>query len=93
MYQRFQDFSETNGIDEAIRAMVLEEYTTDEIVKRLKDHGKVDAVDLVSDGRMILAFTEEEHSRLKGDYEAAKAAGVNVSAVRFFSKEEMQEVR
>ena len=92
VYQRFQDYSSANGVGEAVRAMVIEEYTTNEIVKRLKDHDMVDAVDLVSEGRMILTFTEEEHARLTGDYAAAKAAGVNVSSVRFLSKAEMQEV-
>ena len=96
MYQRFQDFSETNGIDEAIRAMVLEEYTTDEIVKHLKYDRKNDAMDLVSESRRPhdpgVHESPKRNSRLKGDYKAAKAAAMNVSAVRFLSKDKIQEV-
>lgn len=60
--------------------------------KLLAEQNKTDFVDFVSGGRVYLAFSERELAGWKADFEAAKAAGVDVSAAEWFSKEETQEV-
>ena len=58
----------------------------------LAEQNKTDFVDFVSAGRLYLAFSEKELAGWKADFDAAKAAGVDVSAVQWYTKEETQEV-
>lgn len=80
------------GKAEAIRATALEQYTVAEVLKVIREHGRETDVDLVSGGLTELAFSEQELAEAKADFAAAQAAGVDVSRVKWLSKEEVQEV-
>ena len=45
VYEKFQTYSSANGEAEAVRAMVLEEHTVDEIVAKLHEYDMEDAVE------------------------------------------------
>lgn len=81
------------GKEEAIRGLELENYTANQIAKILQDNDKVQHVDFVQGGRVILLFTEREQEDLRAEFDAAKAAGVDVSEVQWLTKEEVQSVR
>ncbi|KAK7685831.1 hypothetical protein QCA50_011177 [Cerrena zonata] len=81
----------SRSTDEALRAYRIEEYVVGEVKKLLAEQNKTDFTDFVSNGRLYLAYSEKELAGWKADFEAAKAAGVDVSAVEWFSKEETQE--
>ena len=63
-----------------------------EVKKLLEEAGQLDFVDFVPGGRLALIFTEAELASAKADFAAAKEAGVDVSNVKWFTKEETQEV-
>lgn len=79
-------------MDDAVRALALEQHTVSEMAKLLKGNNKEDFVDLTHGGRLILLFTDQEHSEVKADYEAAKAAGIDMSGVQWLVKEEVWNV-
>lgn len=54
--------------------------------------GKAKDVDFISSGRVIFLFTEEEEAFTHAEFEAAKASGLDMSGVTWFTKEETQEV-
>ena len=80
------------GKDEAIKGLELENHTAAQVAKILKDNNKVDDVDFVPGGRVILLFTALEQQAARVEYEAAKAAGIDVSDVQWLSKDEVQSV-
>ncbi|RPD57280.1 FAD dependent oxidoreductase [Lentinus tigrinus ALCF2SS1-7] len=90
-FQGVVGYSALYGTDEAVRAIALEQHTASEIVKLVKDTGAEAAVDLVEGGHTTLLFTEPEVVASKADYAAAQAAGINVSDVKFLTKEEVKE--
>lgn len=75
-----------------MRGLELENYTANQITKILQDNDKVQHVDFVQGGRVILLFTEREQEDLRAEFEAAKTAGVDVSKVQWLRKEEVQSV-
>lgn len=81
------------GIGEALKQLAIEQYTANEIVRVVESHGVEDAVDLVAGGHIDLLFSEEDAEYFNADYEAAKQAGVDVSAVEWYTKEDMIRVR
>ncbi|KAJ7817054.1 FAD dependent oxidoreductase [Mycena olivaceomarginata] len=58
------------------------------IVKLISDEGWTDAVDLVENGHTTLLFTSSELAGVEADFNAAKAAGMNLAEVNWLSKEE-----
>lgn len=58
----------------------------------IQTSGLSDAVDLVEGGHFDLLFSEVEVEDMVADFEAAKVADIDVSAVRFHSKDEMKKV-
>lgn len=80
------------GIDDALRGLEIERYTTNEILKILKEHRLERYVDWVPGGRLMLYFTDQEYNVAKADYEAAKSSGSSVDMVQWLSKEETREV-
>ncbi|RPD57281.1 FAD dependent oxidoreductase [Lentinus tigrinus ALCF2SS1-6] len=90
-FQFFTEYVAAHGTEDAVRAIALEQYVASSIVDLLHSTGQADAVDLVAGGRVYLLVSEDQEARAKADYEAAKAAGVDVSAVRFLGKEEVLE--
>ena len=86
------EYADAHGTEDAVRAVALEQHVTSSIVHLLRSTGKADPVDLVAGGRLYLLVSENQEARAKADYDAAKAAGVDVSAARFLDKEEMLRV-
>ncbi|OBZ73683.1 hypothetical protein A0H81_06486, partial [Grifola frondosa] len=90
VFKDFQAQAAAHGTDEALRALAVEHHTADEILRILHELGQERSVDLVAGGHVDLMFTEAEVIRMKGDYEAAKAAGVNVSDAQWLKKDETE---
>lgn len=55
-------------------------------------NGLEDVVDLVTEGRFDMFFIEKDLIAAKEDYQQAENAGVDLSEVKWFTKEEMKEV-
>lgn len=91
-FAHFTALSKVFGQEDAIRSLELERYTSTEIRKIVEETGRIGDVDLVSDGRVILLFSKEEEENTRSEFEAAKAAGIDVSEVEWFTKEETTKV-
>ncbi|KAI0364567.1 FAD dependent oxidoreductase [Pilatotrama ljubarskyi] len=90
-FHDFAAYSALYGTDEAIRAVHLENRTVADIVHLVQQTDKQAHLDLVAGGRTHLLFTDPEIAETMLDYELAKKAGVDVSDVDFFTKEQVQE--
>ena len=62
-------------------------------MKFLKERDLVDAVDLFEGGRITVFRTQEEELESRRDFAAAKAAGLNLSSVRWIPNHELIGVR
>lgn len=89
-FENFVRIKKERGADEAIRGVKLEQYTVSEVIRILKENNMTEYVDLVPGGRLYLLFTEEEYTVGHADYLAAAEAGIDVSDVRWLSKEQVQ---
>ena len=81
------------GRDEATRAYEVEAYTTRSIVSTIQEHRWNDDVDMVNGGHVRVYFTEEAASSAKKDLERARASSLDLKAVRWIGKEEMETVK
>ncbi|KZV72825.1 FAD dependent oxidoreductase [Peniophora sp. CONT] len=79
------------GKDEAIRAVDLERHVFSEIGNLVNEHGWAKKVDFVPSGRVTMAYTQDDYDEIKLDYDSAVAAGVDVSADVWLTKEQMKE--
>ncbi|KAI9449965.1 FAD dependent oxidoreductase-domain-containing protein, partial [Lactarius psammicola] len=79
------------GIFEAIKSVRIEEHVVDAITSLVKNAGLKNEVDLVEGVRTNLFFTNEEGAEALEEYEAAKAAGIDVSAVEWLSQSEVEK--
>ncbi|ETW78513.1 hypothetical protein HETIRDRAFT_459844 [Heterobasidion irregulare TC 32-1] len=79
------------GVEDAIRAVALEDYTVSQITTLVKTQNLTDAVDLVTGGRIHLLVTQKEIEEARADYIAAKGAGVDVSTSEWLSQEVVKE--
>lgn len=89
---RFASLSRDYGVDHALRTLDLERHTASAMVDIVHRENMETKVDLVDGGHIELIFTNEEADYMKADYDAAKAAGVNLDGVEWLSKEFMQSV-
>ena len=89
----FGGHAKTWGISDAIRAVHVENHVVDAITSLVKEAALEDEVDLVEGVRTILFSTKEEEAETRDEYDAAKAAGINVSVVEWLTKSEVEEVR
>jgi hypothetical protein len=71
-----------------MRSFELENHTTSEIVKLIREEGWTETVDLIQGGHTTIFFTPGELAASKADYEAAKVAGIDLTDVRWLTKEE-----
>ena len=83
----------TWGIPDAIRAVHIEEHVVNMITSLVKNSGLKNEVDLIEGTRTALFFTKEEEAAARDEYEAAKAAGIDVSAVEWLTEVEVEKVR
>jgi hypothetical protein len=81
------------GIFDAIKSVRIEEHVVDAITSLVKSAGLENEVDLVEGVRTNLFFTDEEEAEARDEYEIAKAAGIDVSAVKWLSQSKVEEVR
>ncbi|KAI0079421.1 FAD dependent oxidoreductase [Panus rudis PR-1116 ss-1] len=91
VFFEFTRLQKERGTEEAKRALEIENYTVREVEKILEETETKDFVDFVPGGRLNLEFTPEEHEEVYADYLAAKEAGLDLSGVQWFTKEETQE--
>lgn len=92
----FFDFRATSaafGVFDALRGAALEAHVADELARIVAAHDLAEKVDMVDAGRVNLFFTEVEEAEARADWDAASAAGVDVSGVEWLSKEDTDEVR
>ncbi|KAH9964389.1 FAD dependent oxidoreductase [Lactifluus volemus] len=87
----FQKDVDEWGIFEAIKAVHIESHVVDAIASIVKGDGIENEVDLVEGVRTVLFFTKEEQAEAYDEYEAAKAAGMNVSSVEWLTESEVEE--
>ncbi|TFK68906.1 FAD dependent oxidoreductase [Pluteus cervinus] len=78
------------GTSDAAKGFALENHTSQEIVDIIHQHGLGPAVDLVKGGHITLFVTDKEEAQVRADYDAAKAAGVELHEIKWISKEEMR---
>ena len=91
-FQDFSSYAGSYGTDEALRAVALEKHVVTEVVKLVKDSGKEADIDLVSGGTTMLWVSDEEAAQGRADYDAAKAAGADLSEVHLLTSDEMLKV-
>jgi phage-related protein len=89
----FQKDVDEWGIFEAIKAVNIEAHVVDAITSLVKGAGIENEVDLVEGVRIVLFFTKEEQAEAYDEYEATKAAGINVSSAEWLTESEVEEVR
>ena len=89
----FAHNSTSTSKEDAVKQVLLERNCTDSIVDFIKANGLESTVDLVSEGRIDLFFTDEDAKGAKEDYDQAKEAGVDLSKVEWIEKADMKEVR
>ncbi|KAI0032695.1 FAD dependent oxidoreductase [Vararia minispora EC-137] len=90
----FFDFASDSaafGVEEAVRAVKIEDYVVDELAKIIRENGLQDTVDMTEGGRTALGLTDAEMVYAKTSYESAKAAGVDVSNTTWLTKEEVRQ--
>ncbi|KAF9013800.1 FAD dependent oxidoreductase [Hymenopellis radicata] len=92
VFEAFSAQAKLYGIEQAVRGYELENYTARAIVKIIEDHGLANTVDLVHGGHATLFFTEEEEHQSREDFRQAKEAGIDLTSVRWYTKEEMHKV-
>jgi hypothetical protein len=81
------------SVSEAKKQYYLEQHTASELLDIIYANKWENEVDLVNGGHLQLLTTKEEETAMRMDYEAAKAAGLDVDPVGWISKEEMFNVR
>ncbi|TFK48504.1 FAD dependent oxidoreductase [Heliocybe sulcata] len=86
----FHEYALKYGQEEAVKSMAIENHTINRIIDLIRADGVEDEVDLVVGGHISLVLTNEEMANAKADYEAAKAAGLDLSQVKWIDKDEMQ---
>ena len=91
-FQDFSSYADAYGTDEALRAVALEKHVVTEVVNLVKDSGKEADIDLVSGGTTMLWLSDEEAAQGRADYDAAKAAGADLSEVHLLTSDEMLKV-
>lgn len=89
----FVNDTATWGIFDAIKSVRIEEHVVDAITSLVKNAGLENEVDLVEGVRTNLFLTNEEEAEALHEYKAARAAGVDVSAVEWLSQSEVEKVR
>ncbi|KAJ7210403.1 FAD dependent oxidoreductase [Mycena pura] len=90
VFMDFRGYQSKYGTDQAMRAFEMENRTTAELVKIIRGQGWAGTVDLVEGGHTSLFLTPNEQADLKADFEAAKAAGIELKDVRWLTEEETQ---
>ncbi|KAI0297829.1 FAD dependent oxidoreductase [Multifurca ochricompacta] len=90
-FQGFQRNTAAWGIIDAIRAVHIEEHVVEAIASLLQDSGLENEVDLVEGVRTNLYFTKEEEEKARDEFEAAKAAGIDVSAIEWLPRSEVEK--
>jgi glycine/D-amino acid oxidase-like deaminating enzyme len=83
----------TWGIFDAIKSVRIEEHVVGAITSLVKNAGLENEVDLVEGVRTNIFFTAEEEAEARHEYDAARAAGVDVSSVEWLSQRKVEEVR
>ena len=89
----FVNDTATWGIFDAIKSVHIEEHVVNAITSLVKNAGLENEVDLVEGVRTNLFLTNEEEAEARHEYKAARAAGIDVSAVEWLSQSEVEKVR
>ncbi|EKM50830.1 uncharacterized protein PHACADRAFT_200761 [Phanerochaete carnosa HHB-10118-sp] len=90
-FEGFNWLAKLYGKTEAARALALEKYTSDKVFSILKKDNKLEHVDFIRGGRVVLFFTIQEYEEARADYVAAKSAGIDMSDVQWLTSEEAQD--
>jgi len=91
-FSSFVDRQAKYNTSEAIKSYTIERYTADSLVKFLKHRLLENNVDLVEGGHLTLLRTKDEERAAKADFEAASAAGLNLTAIRWIPNQMLIEV-
>ena len=88
----FCDYSQAHGKEETLRELAIQQYTVEHILQIIRDLDVEGYVDLIPNEHVDLLFTEGEFIAAKADYEAVQAAGVDLSRVKWLSREQVKSV-
>ncbi|KAJ3918744.1 FAD dependent oxidoreductase [Lentinula edodes] len=88
----FCNYKARYGQQEALKALELENHTAMGILEFISSQNIAGAVDLVAGGHLTAFVTNDEFLRAKEDYDAVKAAGIDLSNVEWLSKEDMLSI-
>ncbi|KAK7050022.1 hypothetical protein VNI00_005454 [Paramarasmius palmivorus] len=82
------------GVTEAIKAFLIENRTTAEMIRVVEEHDLFDVVDLVKGGHITLfeSTLDPKLGETLADWTAAKEAGIELSDVEWPSKEEVNKI-
>jgi hypothetical protein len=89
----FRRYADKYGTDQALKSIAIEQYTVSALLEILESKSLADAVDLVAGGHGCLLFNEEYVEDAKADFAAARAAGMDVSQVKWLSSGDVELVR
>lgn len=99
MFYSFLSREAAHNTSEAVRTFRVEQYTAESVVDFIKQRKLDEKVDLVQGGHVTLFSTSDEEKGAREDYEAAKAAGVDVGSkwdrengLRWLANEELVKV-
>lgn len=90
-YTYFRNLVTKYGAHEAKRGLEHENYTADQILRIIREERLAEKVDLVHGGHCTLFLTSREYEYSRADFEAARAAGVNLENVEWLDKEQVKE--
>jgi hypothetical protein len=88
----FRRLAALHGIEQAMRSYKMEDRTVTEIRNLLEAEKLVDVVDFVPGGRVTLLFSDKNIENTRADFDAAKAAGIDLGDVEWIDRENMLKV-
>lgn len=80
-------------MQEAVKHIVQEQRSVELVLRLIEDNGWIDDVDHVAGGNIHLISSEEERKVIGEQLEAAKQAGIDVTAFQWLTEEDCQKVR
>jgi len=91
-FSKFIPRQAKHGTSEAIKSYLIEKYTSESLVRFLKERELEETVDLVEGGHIAIFRTKEEEEYARKNFDAAAAAEMDLGGVRWVESAELHEV-
>ena len=92
MFSKFIPRQAKHGTSETIKSYLIEKYTSESLVRFLKERELEETVDLVEGGHIAIFRTKEEEEYARKNFAAAAAAEMDLGGVRWVESAELHEV-